>query len=241
LSTVYLVRHGQAGTRDAYDSLSEQGKKQSRLLGEHWLAHHLRFDAAYAGGLRRQQQTAEEVTDAYVRAGISFPAVQTEAGWNEFDLADVYREIAPQLCADSPEFRREYLGMLDQVRTSGGRHAANIHRKWQPCDTKIVNAWIHGRYVYRGEGWTQFCERVSSCKAKIGSRSAHENIVIFTSAMPIAIWVGVSLEIFDQRLMRIAGVLYNTSQTILRLRDSQLKLFTFNAAPHLTPAERSHR
>jgi len=38
LSTVYLVRHGQAGTREAYDSLSELGQRQARLLGEHFIS-----------------------------------------------------------------------------------------------------------------------------------------------------------------------------------------------------------
>lgn len=33
--------------------------------------------------------------------------------------------------------------------------------------------------------------------------------------------------------MRLAGAVYNASYTILRLRKEQLRLFTFNAVPHL--------
>ena len=47
MSRIYLVRHGQAGTRKAYDSLSELGKRQSRLLGEYF-HEAMRLDARAA-------------------------------------------------------------------------------------------------------------------------------------------------------------------------------------------------
>ena len=58
LSRVYLVRHGQAGTRKAYDSLSELGRRQARLLGEYFVSEKIQFAAAYSGALVRQQETA---------------------------------------------------------------------------------------------------------------------------------------------------------------------------------------
>ena len=238
---VYLVRHAQAGTREAYDSLSELGKQQSRLLGEHLLSQGIRFQTAYAGTLVRQQETLEQLRQAYVHVGVSLPAVCADPGWNEFDLGRVYREIAPQLSAEDPQFRREYEDMLEQIQISQGAHAAGIHRKWQPCDTKIVNAWICGRYRYGGETWGQFQRRVEACRLKMRDGKRDENILVVTSAMPIAIWTGLSLEISDQRLMRLAGVLYNASYTIVRLREAQPRLFTFNAAPHLPAEMRTHR
>jgi len=238
---VYLVRHGQAGTREAYDCLSELGKRQSRLLGEHFLSQQIQFKAAYAGTLARQQQTLEEVSQSYAQASASFPVPCVDSGWNEFDLARVYREIAPQLSAEDPQFRREYEELLEQVRISHGAHAAGIHRKWQPCDTRIVNAWIHGGYRYGGETWDQFRQRIEACRSKLCDGQPDENILVVTSAMPIAIWSGLSLEISDQRLMRLAGVLYNASYTLVRLREAQLRLFTFNAAPHLFAEMRTHR
>jgi hypothetical protein len=42
--------------------------------------------------------------------------------------------------------------------------------------------------------------------------------------------------------MRLAGAVYNASYTILRLRKEQLRLFTFNAVPHLAaPGLCTHR
>jgi hypothetical protein len=47
---------------------------------------------------------------------------------------------------------------------------------------------------------------------------------------------------FHERIMRLAGAVYNASYTILRLRKEQLRLFTFNAAPHLAaPGLCTHR
>jgi broad specificity phosphatase PhoE len=233
LSDVYLVRHGQAGTRDAYDSLSELGKRQSRLLGEYFVSRGVRFAAAYVGTLTRQQQTAEEIRSAYADAGVCFPTVSIDPGWNEFDLGQVNREIAPRLAAEDSEFRREYEQIREQVRVSGGEHGACVHRKWHPCDTKVVDAWIRGRYPYSGETWSQFRGRVAACRLKMPEAQRRENVLVVTSATPVGIWTGASLDILDERIMRLAGALYNASYTILRLREGQLRLSTFNAVPHL--------
>jgi broad specificity phosphatase PhoE len=242
LSTIYLVRHGQAGTRDAYDSLSKLGKQQARLLGEHFVSQGIHFSAAYSGELSRQRQTTEQIRTAYFDAADHFPSIEIDRGWNEFNLEQVSRELAPQLCAQDADFRREYEEMLEHARISNGAHTARVHRKWLPCDTKIVEAWIRGRFPYSGETWKQFCERVLSCRSRIDHRQSRENILVVTSATPIAIWTGVSLEISDEQVMRLAGALYNASYTILRLRREELRLFTFNAASHLSGAGvRTHR
>jgi broad specificity phosphatase PhoE len=242
LSTVYLVRHGQAGTRDAYDSLSQLGQIQARRLGEHFLSQGINFASACSGALLRQRETGEQVRAAYRRAGVSFPTIAVVPDWNEFDLAHVYREMAPLLSAEDDQFRVEYENMLDEVRSSRREPGAAIHRKWLPCDTKIVNAWISGRYPYTGEKWNQFRERIACRRFSTGDPEGRENVAVFTSATPVAIWTGLSLQIQDERVMQLAGVLYNASYTVLRLREGQLRLFTFNAAPHLaTDGLRTHR
>lgn len=236
------MRHGQAGTRDAYDSLSELGRRQAQLLGGNFASQGIHFAAAYSGELSRQRQTAEQIRAAYSDAGTLFPSIEIDCGWNEFNLEQVSSELVPHLCAEDAKFRREYEEMREQVRISNGAHTARVHRKWLPCDTKIVEAWVRGRFPYGGETWTQFCERVLSCRSRISHIPAGENILVVTSATPIAIWTGVSLQISDERVMRLAGVLYNASYTIFRLRQEELRLFTFNAALHLGDAGvRTHR
>ena len=242
MSSVYLVRHGQAGPRDSYDSLSELGRRQSRLLGEYFLAQRIEFAAAYSGAMLRQQQTAAEVSTAYTKAGVPFPEIIIDNDWNEFDLAQVYREIGPLLCAADPEFRTEYEEMRRQITESAGVHDAEVHRRWRPCDTEIVEAWIAGRFPFGGETWSQFRERVVACRLKLSDAPRQANILVFTSATPTGILTGLALDAPDARVRQLAGVLLNASYTVLRQRGEHLQLFQFNAAPHLAAPElRTHR
>lgn len=233
MSNVYFVRHGQAGTRDSYDSLSELGKRQSRRLGEHFVRQRLEFVSAYAGTLLRQQQTAAEVSAAYADAGVTFPELVIEPGWNEFDFHHIYREIAPLLCEEDSAFRSEYEAVRAEMRESAGAHDAGIHRQWRPSDTKVVEAWVGGRFAYEGETWEQVVERVAACRLPASERQARENIIVFTSAIPVAIWTGRALAISDEQVRKLAAVLRNTSYTVLRLRGEELQLLEFNAVPHL--------
>jgi len=237
LSNVYFVRHGQAGTRDAYDSLSELGRRQARLLGEHFVSQGVEFGAAYVGALARQRQTAEEVAGAYADAGLPFPTLTLDRGWDEFDFHHIYNELAPLLCKDDAEFRREYEEVGELVRASAGAHDAEVHRRWRPSDTKVVEAWVGGRYPYGGETWEQFVGRVSACRLRDGGERPRENVVVFTSATPTAIWTGRALGVEDGQVRRLAAVLENTSYTVLQLRAEEMLLLTFNAVPHLSEPE----
>jgi broad specificity phosphatase PhoE len=247
LSNIYLVRHGQAGTRDEYDALSALGRRQARMLGEYFVSQGFEFASALVGSLERQRQTALEVARAYAEAGARFPEPVVEGGWDEFDLHGIYREFAPRLCEEDEEFRRDYEAMRAEVAASADDPGAEVHRRWRPCDSKIVESWIAGRYDYTGETWEQFRERVSACRVRAdeagagdGRRSA--NVVVFTSATPAAIWAGRALGISDERVRAIAGVLRNSSYTVLHLRREGLRLFSFNEVPHLpSPELRTHR
>jgi broad specificity phosphatase PhoE len=242
LSNVYFIRHGQAGTREEYDSLSELGRRQARLLGEHLAAQGVEFAAAYAGGLTRQQQTAAGVAAPYAEAGLAFPELAVDAGWDEFDFHHVYREIAPLMCEEDEEFRREYEEVAAASRASGGDHGADVHRVWRASDTKVTDAWIEGRYPYAGESWEQFVGRVSACRLHGGEETPRRNVIVFTSATPTAVWTARALGSADARIRRLAAVLENTSYTLLQLRGEEALLLTFNSVPHLhSPELRTRR
>lgn len=238
MSRIYLVRHGQAGTRQAYDSLSELGKQQARLLGEYFGRIGVKFSRAYSGALTRQRQTAEEVMAACSGQGTECPAPEIDAGWNEFDLDHVYKQLAPILCEEDLAFRREFEIMKAELESAGEKHDAQVHRRWTPSDLKIVQAWIQGHPRYHGETWLQFHDRILSRRPALveASRVADDhNIIVFTSATPIGIWAALGMEVTDHRAMRLAGVLYNSSFSMVRVREGQINLHTFNAVPHLPP------
>ncbi|HEX8339065.1 MAG TPA: histidine phosphatase family protein [Pyrinomonadaceae bacterium] len=240
MSNVYFIRHGQAGTREEYDSLSELGGRQARLLGEYLVAQGVEFAAAYAGGLARQQQTAAGVAAAYAEAGLAFPELTIDAGWDEFDFHRVYREIAPLMCKEDEEFRREYEEVVAELSASAGDHSADVHRVWRASDTQVMDAWVGGRYPYAGETWEQFVARVSACRLRTEGGDAgrpRENVAVFTSAVPTAIWTGRALGVSGAHVRRLAAVLHNTAYTVLQLRGDESLLLTFNAVPHLDSPE----
>ncbi len=108
----------------------------------------------------------------YREAGVSFPEIVREPGWNEFDLTHVYRALAPSLCAEDPEFERQYQELVAQARAAAEQPEASVNRRWLPCDVKVVEAWMRGRHAYEGETWQAFRERVIGCRLQAGARGA---------------------------------------------------------------------
>lgn len=229
MSSLYLIRHGQAGTRGHYDALSDLGLQQARLLGQHLAAQKVQFKAFVAGCLNRQQQTAEAVWRACREAGVLVPEIVSEPAWNEFDLTAVFTEYAPLLSDADPRFKQDYQELLRKLEDE----QSPLHHAWTDCDSQIMRAWIEGRFPCRTESWAAFGRRVSNARASLAAYQPGDAVAIFTSATPIAIWVAATLGITDGHIMRLAGVLYNSAVTTMRLRSDELTLFTFNAVPHL--------
>ena len=242
MSNIHLVRHGQAGTREAYDSLSGLGQQQAQLLGEYFLAQRLEFTVVYSGSMQRQLQTASAVKNIYEQAGVSFPVVTVADQWNEFDLTDIYRELGPKLSEIDEEFRIGYEEMRLEINQNLGISEAKVHRQWRPCDTKMFDAWISGQLSYSGETWKQFQERVCTCLQDFERLPPRANVLVSTSATPTGVLTALALGLNETRVRELAGVLYNSSYTTLRLRDGRLRLFQFNAVPHIpTPELRTFR
>lgn len=230
MSALYLIRHGQAGPRHRYDTLSELGERQAIALGEHLAAGNTHFQAMVVGGLERQQRTANHVVEAYSRAGLPTPELVTDRRWDEFDLGRVFEEIAPQLSSDDAAFAKNYDQMLEEMQDE---HAA-VHRIHNPCDIAIVTAWVEGRYEYSGESWPEFQERIQGAVASLNRQGPGHKTAVFTSATPVGIAAAHALGVDEQQLWRLAGVAYNTSITTFRNTRSELRLFSFNGLPHLT-------
>jgi len=229
LSSLYLIRHGQAGTRGHYDALSDLGKRQAYLLGQQLAGQKVAFKAFVAGCLNRQRQTAEEVWRAYREAGVAVPDIVSEPAWNEFDMTAVFSEFAPLLSEADPRFKQDYQELLRKLEDA----QSPIHQAWTDCDTQAMRAWMEGRYACRTETWAAFTERVLSARASLGAHQPGDAVAVFTSATPISIWVAAALDVSNGHIMRLAGAMYNTAVTTLRLRGDDLMLFTFNGVPHL--------
>ena len=235
---IYLIRHAQAGSRDNYDVLSELGREQARLLGEHFIQQGIELSAVYAGGMRRQLHTAEIACEVMASRGLAVPEVTTDERWNEFSLISVYRAIAQRMIEENAEFERDYREMQDAIRrdphTTGGATGR--------CDAAVVRAWMANRYdEYKGEAWNTFRERIWARGARLSDNNSEKAIAVFTSATPVAILTAAALGLSDEKLLSILGVIYNSGITTLRPRADDLRLFTFNSTPHLGASQRTLR
>ncbi len=235
MSSIYLIRHGQAGTRGQYDALSELGHRQAFLLGEYLVAQKVQFKAFIAGCLNRQQQTAAEVHRAYRMAGMVVPDIVPEPAWNEFDMTGVFSEFASQLAEADPQFKQDYQELLRKLEETD--EDSPLHHAWTECDTQAMRAWIEGRFACRTESWVAFRQRVLSYRAALGAYQPGESLAIFTSASPIAIWTAAALGVSDGHIMRLAGVIYNSAVTTLRVRDGDTMLFSYNGVAHLNDSQ----
>jgi broad specificity phosphatase PhoE len=229
MASIYLFRHGQAGRRDHYDTLSDLGRRQTSLLGEHLAESGAAFTAFFTGALNRQRETAEQIRVAHPE----LPAPAVDRQWNEFDLSAVYEEIAPKLAADDAEFRRGY----EQLQRESADASSAVHRRWMPTDIAVVRAWIEGRYPTHSESWQEFQQRVRGALGTLAGFGPGDAVAVSTSATPIGVWMGLAMNLETRHIMRTAGALYNASITSFRLRDGELSLFSFNHIPHLKDPE----
>jgi broad specificity phosphatase PhoE len=238
MTTIYLVRHAQAGDRENYDVLSDLGREQARALGEHLSREGVELAAVYSGGMVRQRATAEIVCSTLSTSGGATPGVVVDERWNEFSLASVYRAIARRLIADSPRFASDVVEMQAALKRDPHTTRGATGR----CDTAVIRAWMENRYAeYEGESWKDFRARIRSCIPDLTAHDSDRAVAVFTSATPIAILTGAALDLSDEKLLSILGVLYNTGTTMIRGRENELRLFTFNQAAHLNNSHRTFR
>lgn len=219
MQELYLIRHGQAGSRTDYDQLSQLGMEQAQRLADWFAGQRIRFDVIVSGGLKRQRATtaafgAESITDEL---------------WNEFDLDAVYEAVAPQLARVDEEFRQAY----ETLRAESADPNHPVHRTWRPSDLAVVQAWMTNRFPIECETWQQFQQRIGKGFERIGEIRSASRIALVTSATPIGIATGSLFGSHARQMMELAGSLYNTSFTVFRRRSENWSLTGFNHTPHL--------
>ena len=127
---------------------------------------------------------------------------------------------------------------LRECRLQGPACVEDIDfRAARGLDKQVVRSWVEGRFPYSGESWQAFQQRVLAALGRVVSLPVAGNTIVFTSATPIGVCAAQTLEIHDGRAMWLAGVLLNASYSSFRVGPSELRLFSFNAAPHLAEPE----
>lgn len=229
MTTLYLVRHGQAsfGAAD-YDELSALGQRQSALLGQWWRQTGRRVESVALGAMKRHRQTAEACLQAQ---GADAGEPRVDPGLNEYDFEGILRIHRPDL-GDHVAVGR----YLAEQAAQG----VDPKRAFQRVFNEAVARWTSGAHdADYPESWPAFKQR---CVASVWQAAAqarergHASVAVFTSGGPIAAIAQAALGVPDAQAFDLAWALLNAGVTQLSARAGRLRLAHFNNVAHLDVA-----
>ena len=229
MSTIYLIRHGQASFGQAnYDQLSALGEQQAEHLGVHLAQRLTKPDGAILGSLKRHQQTAERVLAGF-DSDLEALNAQYLSGWNEYD----HQEL---LACLRPEFETAE-SMMNYMRKQNNPSAA-IEASFDDAMTR----WMSGSHDEQySETWLQFKQRVhAALETTIVSAREKQNIFVFTSGGPISLVAQHLLGVPSEQLMRLNWTLLNCGVTKLVVTPSRTFLSCLNEHSHFESAQTKH-
>jgi broad specificity phosphatase PhoE len=230
MSTLYLIRHGQASFgQDNYDKLSDLGKEQSRLLAHHLVKSGFRFDRLYCGMMVRHRETATEYVEYSKKEGTAIPEVEFIPGFNEYDPAEVIQALLPILIREQPEYQRH----LDKIFSD--------QRSFNLLFEAITRMWCSGNYDDTGiTPWSRFAARVNAAiSAIIEGSGSDKSIAVFTSGGPISAAVQRALGLSAETALGIGQQLVNTAISRFKFTQKRFTMATFNEYQHLEHRDRS--
>ena len=216
MTTIYLVRHGQASFgAESYDKLSPNGEQQAIVLG-HYLNDILK-EAPYvvAGSMHRHQQTAQLCLNE------CFPEseIVTNPAWNEFNHQQVFAQYEPRF--NQPELLKQDVAQHQNPREYLSKIFAGAIDRWTGGD-------YHHEYE---ESWPAFKQRVESGLQQLCLELAESKpryAVVFTSGGVISVAVGKILGLSPEKTFALNWAIANTSLTTLRLVGSEPQLLSLN-------------
>lgn len=212
MSTITLVRHGQANTsaqdEDSYDNLSDLGRRQAEWLGEHLDATGEHFERVYCGTLRRHIQTAEGMR-AHTRAEI----VQDQR-LNEMEFFTLANLLLDQQGIPMPAGREEFVTYMPM----------------------LLAKWEAGEIENPPESFQDFENRVWDAILDIDSGRGPSLVV--TSGGLIGMCFRQAMGLNVTTFSRTCMAIMNTSMHRLHKIGGNLSMTQFNAVPHLDRPDR---
>lgn len=242
MTTIYLVRHGQASFGSAnYDELSPLGHRQSELLGRWWRQIDRRVESVALGAMKRHRQTAQAclqglIADAVGDQSIDLKDAFVEPGFNEYDHEAILRVYRPDLGEHAA--MRQFLAQ-----------EADPKRAFQQLFSEAVARWTSGRHdADYAESWAGFKQRCQTAVQQVAAQAqerGHDSVAVFTSGGPIAAITQAAMDAPDAQGLELAWSLMNASVTQVGWRSGKLRLAQFNNIAHLDvtrdPALRTYR
>jgi broad specificity phosphatase PhoE len=226
MSTIYLVRHGQAsfGT-DNYDQLSATGREQVQLLAQFFVESGEKIDRIYSGSLQRQRETAEIIASA---VGMTEPIV-VDSAFDEYDGDVILRCFAESLTPAERE-------------AAGWPALKSDRRKFQLFLERAARAWVEARIAAEDMlPWHGFLGRITAGLTNImRNEGRSKTLVLSTSGGVIGTAVAHVLGLSNHMGVELNWAVHNASITRLIYNADKVTLSMFNALPHLEREGRRH-
>ena len=236
MSTLYLVRHGQASFGQMnYDRLSPLGEQQARLVGEYWVHWGIKLDAVYVGTLERQRVSMELARAACVAGGMAFPEPVVMPEWNEYNMQSMLTGNVPQAIAADPRVA----ALLRELAPNGRPDFAANRRALNQLIAVAMDLWVEGRLEARGLGtWADFMAQVDRGIERVrAEQGAGKTVAVFTSGGVISAAFQRALAAPDKIAMQAGWMIRNSAINEFRYDAARFSLVSFNTTPHLAAPE----
>ncbi|NNC55482.1 MAG: histidine phosphatase family protein [Pseudomonadales bacterium] len=227
MSVVFLIRHGQASFgSDNYDKLSALGCQQASILGDYFAKAGIHFDAAYAGDLQRQQQTAALALASQPHTR----EVITDARFNEIDTDQHMQHLLPVLAA-----RDERIAAL---LAKGAKQS----RDFQKMIEATFNYWVSDACKQAGvRSWQDYSSGVAAAFSELKQlNSGGKTVAVFSSGGTIATLVAQVLGLGGAHTYRFYEPMINCSITQILYGSDKASLSVFNDVSYLHVASHAH-
>jgi broad specificity phosphatase PhoE len=221
MSTLYLVRHGQASFGSGnYDQLSALGREQVQVLGSYFTSLGEGIDRIYSGTLQRQLETAHLLAAAL---GHEKDSIASDAAFDEYDSESILREFAAglepaQLAAS---------GWPDELR--------HDRRRFQLFLERAARAWVDGQISSAAlTSWNGFHGRIVAALTRLmRAEGRSRTLIVSTSGGVIGTTVAHVLGLQNHVGIELNWAVHNASITRLIYNADKVSLSMFNGLPHL--------
>ncbi len=184
------------------------------------------FDEIITGPRERQMETARIVVET---CG-NLPEPRMVPDFDEMHAEELLRSKLPELTLKHESLR----ALISDLSGVGDRAAAL--KGFQRVFEQVMGMWIRGEIdAPEIESWQAFCARVAAGLGNLREADQRgRRIAAFTSGGTIAAAMKTALDLSDEKMLDLAGVVHNASITELAFTRTRLTPLSFNALPHIT-------
>jgi broad specificity phosphatase PhoE len=228
MSTLYLVRHGQASFgKEDYDQLSELGYQQAKITGE-YLAKITAPSIFVSGSLKRQKQTLQEIKKGFSdQINQTAKSLELDA-FNEFDHRNILEVVHPKL-------KETHADMLASVTT-----CEIALKEFLQLYKAAIYRWVKNEGDFK-ENFSIFTHRIETgLKSLMSLLNAKQgqDIILVSSAGPISSCMQFGTDMSAENAFSLCDVMVNTAISSLKFDEDLSPVMSyFNNFQHLVNAE----